>query len=157
MQWGAAADRDVVGEVSRPERANLAPYSKATLLRPPAWTPQPLICTRAHGKGLPLLPPCGERGTTSGHLYCLGSYHLRESILGAKGGSQAYLQASPGAQYWEVMGIKVSSTWMEVREGTGSARRETVGAGRRVTRQDTNEKLPCLSLPGLHSVTHTLV
>lgn len=89
--------------------------------------------------------------------YCLGSCHLRGSVFGVKGGSQAHLQAPSGAQYWEVMGMEVSSTWMEVREGTGSARREAVGAGRRVTRQDTNKKQPSRSLPGLHSVTHTLV
>ena len=46
------------------------------------------------------------------------------------------------------MGIEFSSTWMEVRDGTGSARREAVGAGRRVTSQDANEEsnLPLLGL-----------
>lgn len=46
-----------------------------------------------------------------------------------------------------MMGIEFSSTWMEVRDGTGSARREATGAGRSVRRQDTNEKQPNLSLP----------
>ena len=57
-------------------------------------------------------------------------------------------------QYWEVMGIEFSNTWMEVRDGTGSARREAVGAGRRVTSQDTNEEES--NLAWLGSVIHTL-
>ena len=38
---------------------------------------------------------------------------------------------------------------MEVRNGTGSARREAVGAGRRVTSQDTNEEESHLPLSDL--------
>ena len=46
------------------------------------------------------------------------------------------------------MGIEFSSTWMEVREGAASARKEAVGVRRRsVTRQDKNEEQPNLSLP----------
>lgn len=80
------------------------------------------------GAALPYGRGFSLRGQVLGNLYHLGSCHLKGPPW-VKGGSPAHLQASPGAQYWEVIGIEFSSTWMEVREGTGSARKEAVGAG----------------------------
>lgn len=143
MQWGAAADRDVVGEVPRPTRAKLAPQSKATPTEPPT-----VDCSAPslHGPLRDYPTFRGKFPLSRGKIrtsYC----HLRGPVPGVEGGSHTHLQSRPGAQYWEVMDIEFSSTWMEVREGAGSARREAVGAGRRVTRQDTNEKQPGLSSP----------
>lgn len=70
------------------------------------------------------------KGPRSEHPNYLGSWHLR-GPSSKQQGSPLYLQASSGTQYWEVMGMEFSSSWMEVRDGTGSGRREVVGAMRK--------------------------
>ena len=86
------------------------------------------------GKGKGRLPPplveeVSPRREQDLNTCTAWAHNPRGNLSGGEGESQAHLQASSEAQYWEVIGIEFSSTWMEVRDGTGSARREAVGLG----------------------------